>query len=209
MILYSYCLRYDSGAAPNPFWELCTLAICKPDIRRVANIGDWVVGLGSTNSPIGNIADCVVYAMQITDKMTLQEYDEYCRVHSPHKIPKSNSEIFEERVGDCIYDYSQGGQPVLRPGVHDISNQKGDLGGVNVLISQHFYYFGEKAVHLPASLTPIVHKTRKHKSIANEPYKDAFVTWIEKLGCTPNKVHGEPQLKKKFILEGDISNCRC
>lgn len=209
MILYSYCLRYDSGAAPNPFWELCTLAICKPDIRRVANIGDWVVGLGSTNSPIGNIADCVVYAMQITDKMTLQKYDEYCRVHSPHKIPKWDSEIFEERVGDCIYYYSQGEQPVLRPGVHDISNQKGDLGGVNVLISQHFYYFGEKAVHLPASLTPIVHKTPNHKSTANEPYKDAFVTWIEKLGCTPNKVHGEPQLKKKFILEGDISNCRC
>ncbi|WP_442940102.1 hypothetical protein [Nostoc sp.] len=38
MRLFSYCLTCDSGAAPNPFWELCTLAICKPRIRRVANI---------------------------------------------------------------------------------------------------------------------------------------------------------------------------
>lgn len=209
MRLFSYCLRYDDGAAPNPFWELCTLAICKPVIRRVAKIGDWVIGLGSTQSPIGNIADCVVYAMKVTDKMTLQKYDEFCRFHSPHKIPKWDSEIFKYRVGDCIYDYSQGEPPVLRPGVHDISNKKGDLGGVNVLISQHFYYFGEKAVHLPASLTPIVHKNQGHKSTANHPYVDEFVTWIESLRYTPNQVHGEPQLKKEFILEGDISNCPC
>ena len=63
MRLFSYCLTCDSGAAPNPFWELCTLAICKPVIRRVASIGDWVLGFGSTHSPIGNIADYVVYAM--------------------------------------------------------------------------------------------------------------------------------------------------
>ncbi|MBC6430710.1 hypothetical protein FM036_07630 [Nostoc sp. HG1] len=209
MKLFSYCLRYDKGAAPNPFWDLCTLAICKPDIRQVANIGDWVVGLGSKNSPIGDIADCVVYAMQVTDKMKLQEYDEFCRVHSPHKIPKWESKIFKERVGDCIYDYSEGEPPVLRPSVHDISNQKKDLGGVNVLISRHFYYFGEKAVHLPASLTPIVHNSPGYKSPQNEPYKDEFVTWIENSSYKPNKLHGEPQFKKKFILGGDISKCRC
>ncbi|MDM9585194.1 hypothetical protein [Nostoc sp. GT001] len=205
MRLFSYCLRYDDGAAPNPFWELCTLAICKPVIRRAANIGDWIVGLGSTQSPIGNITDCIVYAMQVTDKMTLRKYDEFCRIYSPHKIPKWNSEIFEYRVGDCIYDYSQGEQPVLRPSVHDISNQKTDLGGINVLMSRHFYYFGDKAVHLPASFTPLVHKNQGHKSTANQPYVKPFVTWIDNLGYTPNQVHGEPQLKKEFILNPDIS----
>ncbi|WP_375504715.1 hypothetical protein [uncultured Nostoc sp.] len=101
MTLFSYCLPCDNGSAPNPFWELCTLAICKPDIRRVASIGDWVVGLGSKKSPIGDISNCVVYAMRVTDKMTFQEYDEFCRVHSPHKIPKRDSEIFKYHVGDC------------------------------------------------------------------------------------------------------------
>ncbi|MBN3873640.1 hypothetical protein [Nostoc sp. JL33] len=207
MRLFSYCLRYDDGAAPNPFWELCTLAICKPVIRRVASIGDWVVGFGSTQSPIGNIADSVVYAMKVTDKMTFQEYDEFCQVHSPHKIPKWDSKIFEYRVGDCIYDYSQAEQPVLRPSVHDISNQETDLGGINVLMSRHFYYFGDKAVQLPALLTPLVHNNQGHKSTANDPYVDEFVIWIDKLGYTPNQVHGEPQLKNEFIFNPHINGC--
>ena len=40
--LYSYCLPYDDGAAPNPFWGTCTLVICKPAIRRTARVGDWI-----------------------------------------------------------------------------------------------------------------------------------------------------------------------
>jgi hypothetical protein len=38
--LYSYCIPVDDGAAPNPFWDICTLVICKPVIRRTAQIGD-------------------------------------------------------------------------------------------------------------------------------------------------------------------------
>ncbi|MBD1805245.1 hypothetical protein H6F98_07250 [Microcoleus sp. FACHB-SPT15] len=208
MKLFSYCLRYDDGAAPNPFWELCTLAICKPAIRRAANIGDWVVGLGSAHSPIGNISSCIVYTMQVTDKMTQQEYDEFCRVHSPYKIPKWNSQKFEHRVGDCIYDYSQGTPPTLRASVHNESNREQDLGGVYVLMSRHFYYFGDKPIPLPTSLTPIIHAQQGHKSTANQPYVNEFVAWIENLGYVPNKVYGEPQLKKEFILAPDIgSHC--
>lgn len=40
MNIYSYVLRTDDGAAPNPFWGTCTLTICKPVIRRTAHIGD-------------------------------------------------------------------------------------------------------------------------------------------------------------------------
>ena len=52
----------------------------------------------------------------------------------------------------------------------------------------------------------IVRKGPGHKSEANDPYKDAFVTWIN--SYTPNKLHGEPQGKKKFTLERDITCCR-
>ncbi len=69
--LFSYCIPYDDGAAPNPFWGLCTLAICKPGIRRVAKEGDWVVGTGSVNSPAGDASGKVVYAMRVTQKMTM------------------------------------------------------------------------------------------------------------------------------------------
>ena len=40
--IYSYVLRIDDGAAPNPFWEICTLTICKPVIRRNAEY--WRLG---------------------------------------------------------------------------------------------------------------------------------------------------------------------
>jgi hypothetical protein len=45
--LYSYVVRSDSGFAPNPFGEYCTLACCKPQIRKRARVGDWIVGCGS------------------------------------------------------------------------------------------------------------------------------------------------------------------
>lgn len=68
MKLYSYRIPVDDGAAPNPYWDICTLVICKPAIRRTAQVGDWVIGTGSKNSPIGNIEDKLVYAMKVTDK---------------------------------------------------------------------------------------------------------------------------------------------
>jgi Nucleotide modification associated domain 2 len=75
--LFSYCIRYDIGSAPNPFWGLRTLAICKPNIRQSANVGDWVAGTGSAVSPIGNISDKVVYAMRVTHQMTMEDYDRF------------------------------------------------------------------------------------------------------------------------------------
>jgi hypothetical protein len=73
MTLFSYCLRSDMGAAPNPFWGVCTLVICKPAIRRTAKEGDWVVGLGAGASPLGDISDQVVYAMCVTRRMPMRE----------------------------------------------------------------------------------------------------------------------------------------
>jgi len=37
MKVYSYIVAYDSGFAPNPFHGICTLACCKPTIRRTAH----------------------------------------------------------------------------------------------------------------------------------------------------------------------------
>src|SRR5712671_5339411 len=34
MRLYSYVVARDFGFAPNPFFGVCTLATCKPDIRK-------------------------------------------------------------------------------------------------------------------------------------------------------------------------------
>lgn len=41
--IYRYVLMSDGGMAPNPRDELLTLATCKPEIRKHAREGDWVL----------------------------------------------------------------------------------------------------------------------------------------------------------------------
>ena len=207
MPLYSYCLRYDGGAAPNPYWGVCTLVICKGAIRRTAERGDWVVGLGSKASPIGDISGQVVYAMRVTDRMTMREYNRYCRGNLPGKIPKWRSGEFKKRVGDCVYDFSKPGRPRIRQSVHDERNRIVDLRGKNALLSEHFYYFGNRPRPLPKHLRPIVQQTQGNKSVANAPYVNAFVEWIEALRLQPNRLYGEPQLKYAIMARSARSVC--
>ena len=207
MTLYSYCLRYDDGAAPNPYWGVCTLVICKPAVRRSAKVGDWVVGIGSANSPIDNISTSVVYAMRITQRLSMQEYDNYCQDTQPEKIPDWSNFDFRRRVGDCIYDFGSPCNPQVRTSVHTEENRTTDLSGQNALLSDHFYYFGDNPIRLPDHLLPIVHPTQGHKSRANEQYAEDFVKWIEGLGCPPNHLLGEPQ-RKGVIISMDPDKCR-
>ena len=99
--IYSYVLRYDDGVAPNPYGGVCTLAICKPVIRKKAQVGDWVIGTGSFELGLG---DTLVYAMKITEVLSFKEYDILCRSKLHIKIPQINSDDIIERRGDCIYD---------------------------------------------------------------------------------------------------------
>jgi hypothetical protein len=208
MKLFSYCVRYDGGAAPNPFCGICTLVICKPKIRLVANKGDWIVGLGSVNSPIGDISSKVVYAMKVTEKMTMQKYDEYCQIYLQAKIPQWHSkDDYRLRLGDCIYDYSEGELPKMRLSVHDKRNRERDLSGEHALLSNHFFYFGNKPVELPNNLKAIIHTSQGHKSNANQPYVDEFVKWIN--GYEMNRLYGEPQLKSEFSIEREEIRSRC
>jgi hypothetical protein len=60
--VFSYIVARDFGFAPNPFFGWCTLATCKLEIRRTAQIGDWVLGTGSAGS---GHAGRAVYAMRV------------------------------------------------------------------------------------------------------------------------------------------------
>jgi hypothetical protein len=202
--LYSYCIRYDIGSAPNPFWGLCTLAICKPNIRQSANVGDWVVGTGSAVSPIGNISDEVVYAMCVTQKMTMEDYDRFTRSKLPYKIPLMTSTDPRRRSGDSIYDFSTS-PPLLRPSVHGEGNQKTDLKGGWVLLSNHYFYFGDSPVDLPEELLEIVKKGPGHKSNFDTYYVDAFIHWIHSFGYPPATLIGKPQME--VAIESSHSVC--
>src|SRR5439155_24525437 len=97
--LFTYVLRWDDGAAPNPFWGLCSLVICKPAIRRTATEGDWIAGTGSKKTPVGDMSGKLVYAMRVTRKMTMEAYDTFTRNERPEKIPDSRSKDWRRWLG--------------------------------------------------------------------------------------------------------------
>ena len=195
--IFSYVVRIDDGAAPNPFWGVCTLTICKPVIRRVAQINDWVIGTGSKNTKlqdgkIYDFSDSLVYAMKITDKKTLKEYDLYCKTKLKNKIPVWRTKDQRLRVGDCIYDYSKNDVPSVRKGVHNESNRQKDLNGLYALISTHFYYFGVDARPVPKSLKELIKKGRGHKKIENQKLIEKFENWI--IQFEKCKIYADPQM---------------
>ncbi len=97
MKLYSYIIIHDSGFAPNPFWGFCTLACCKPSIRRTAGKGDWVVGISSHAR--GNR---IVYAMEVTERpLSFEEY--FADPRFRQRIPNLNRKDIVYRCGDNIY----------------------------------------------------------------------------------------------------------
>ena len=208
MRLFTYRIPIDDGAAPNPFWGVCTLAICKPRIRSTAKKGDWVAGIGATRVE-GNTeySKKLVYAMKITeDPMPLDQYNGWCKEHLPEKIPDISLMDWRMHLGDCIYhDFDLGGNPQQRKGVHTEGNILRDIGGKNALVSKHFYYFGDRPIDIPDHLSGMVIQQQCHFSNKNDKYAVAFVNWIDALGLLPNELYGHPQIK--LDLRKDI-NCR-
>ena len=204
--IYSYILRFDDGAAPNPFWDICTLTICKPAIRRNARVGDWVIGTGSKNAKcndgkVYDLSNSIVYAMKISDIKTLSDYDNFCKTSLLRKIPVWRTTDWRLRMGDCIYDYSKGAAPLMRRGVHNENNRNRDLGGLNALLSDNFYYFGEGAIQLPVELNGIIKRNQGHRKIENIDLVMKFVKWIKQFKT--KKLYADPQMRSVFDTQLD------
>ncbi len=180
MELYTFCLKNDCGASPNPFGNYCTLALTKPAIRRSAKVGDWIVGFASPESGLKDASRRVVFAMKVTNVLSMSDYNDFCRKECAEKIPQRPSATYEQLVGDCIYDFIEGvDEPVLRPSVHDESNIDSDLKGKNVLISQHYVYWGNEAPELPQNLWKIIKKGKGHQVEKNRPFIKDFEKFIK------------------------------
>jgi len=203
--LFSYCVRTDDGVAPNPYGGVCTLAICKPAIRRTARIGDWILGHGSKEH---NSSNKLIYAMQIDRVLTLQDYDRYCQKHLPEKLPNPTS--FQQAVGDSIYDFSVD-PPNKRSSVHDSpENFITDMSGINVLLSKHFLYFGDKAILIPENLRDVLHPNQGHKKQKNDPYKEVFLKWINSVANNRwNLIQGNHEGMPDWLKDPESACKKC
>jgi hypothetical protein len=167
MNLYSYVVRVDGGVAPNPQGKYCTLACCKPTIRRTAEVGDWIVGCGSKET-VGQ--DMFVYAMKVKEVLTFEDYHQDKR--------------FKGRI-DNIYYKEEKKWVQSANNFHGKSDMKRDLSGRNVLISDEFFYLGEKSIPFPAEILSISKRGRNHKKLTDNTEDEKklinlFVRWVEK-----------------------------
>lgn len=153
--LFSYKIARDYGFAPNPFWGYCTLACCKPGIRRATQVGDWVVGGGSAKNKLRHK---VIFAMRVTEAMTFNEYWDDKRFQMKKPNIQNSSKYF---FGDNIYRDVIEGESAIQANSHhshsdgspNIANLERDIKTNRVLVSNDFIYFGSKAVSPPDDLS--------------------------------------------------------
>ena len=150
--VYSYCVARDYGFAPNPFYGVCTLATCKPIIRRKAAVGDFIVGTGSKG--LGQQGK-LVYAMSVSEVMSLDEYwaDPRFEVKKPNLAGS-----VKKRFGDNIYHSVNGfwcqedSHHSHENGTPNVENLQIDTGTDRMLVSEYFTYFGRNAPTIPNQL---------------------------------------------------------
>lgn len=191
--IYSYVVRYDSGFAPNPFYGHCTLATCKPSIRRSAAIGDWVVGSGSNDRSVRR-GGRLVYAMRVTEALT---FDEYCRDRRfESKKPYRNGSR-KQSCGDNIYfrdsveaAWQQRDSFHSRTdGTVNPDHVVRDTGVNRILISDDFLYFGGEGPAFPDSLTDQQGRSLCKTGIGLTTFDDAQLVenlehWIRSLAVS-------------------------
>jgi Nucleotide modification associated domain 2 len=188
--LYSYVVRYDSGFAPNPFYGICTLATCKPDIRKAARIGDWVVGTGSADKRIER-GGFLVYAMRVTEILTIREYWNDSRFRRKRPNLRGSWKLAS---GDNIYRWNAAkkGWDQLdsyhsRPnGSLNPDHRRKDTSVDRILISTDFVYFGGRGPQLPRRFrnqrgAGICKQGRGRKIIDDMELIQDFVAWLRSL----------------------------
>lgn len=184
MALYSYIITRDYGFAPNPFPPYCTLATCKPLIRKSANINDWIIGTGSAakNSQFKNK---LIYAMQVQEKMTYDQYWDDSRFS--YKRPVMNGSK-KQMYGDNIYHSNPDNIFIQEDSHHSLDagavNQKNydrDLPGRYVLISKNYWYWGRNAIDIPYDFINLIKQGIGQKKVDNVELINAFSNWIHAL----------------------------
>ena len=190
MKLLKYVITNDSGLAPNPFFGVCSLALCTPNHMN-ANLlpGDWIVGHSSKAT-----GHRLVYAMQLTKVLGMDEYFN----QFPEKHPNPYGSI-EQKYGDNMYFRENGRWLRLPSAEHNSVESFRQDQGRRVYLAQgenHFWYFGA-ANPLPdlsgfADQFPwLIQGQQGFGYIHDAERIPVFTTWLSSLG--QSGLRGQPR----------------
>ncbi|WP_428116405.1 hypothetical protein [Candidatus Poriferisodalis sp.] len=184
--LYTYVMPYDIGFAPNPYHGACTLATCKPGIRRTAQPGDWVVGIGSKQRCRKNL---MIYAMRVQEILSYDEYWESPRF--ARKKPFRAGSL-KQRYGDNVYHHTIDGREWVQEdsrhsldgGTPNPKHLKRDTSAPQVLVSTSFAYYGDQAIEIPVQFRvwdgkEILNTGPGYRRNFPAELRAEFIAWLE------------------------------
>jgi hypothetical protein len=175
----------DYGFAPNPFHGYCTLATCKPQIRRTAQLGDYVVGIGSVAQGRGGH---LVYCMQVEETLTFEDYWADNRFEENRPLLEGSR---KQQYGDNIYWRSKGEHWIQADSHHSLpdgspnpENLRSDTSVNRVLISSRFAYWGGTGPQLPSQFrdwegVDLANCGRGYRCKFPQDLVAGFIQWIE------------------------------
>ncbi|SCX26060.1 hypothetical protein DSM25558_3921 [Agrobacterium sp. DSM 25558] len=179
MAVYVYVVARDFGFAPNPFHGVCTLATCKPVVRRMASEGDWVIGMGG--GKLKAVNRCI-FAMRVTETLKFDEYWSDPRFRDKKPVRNGSRKMM---LGDNIYHQRDGSWQQANShhsrtdGSPDADNIKTDTGTDRVLISDNFFYFGKAAPEIPEQvLNSVGYKNLRGHRVFLEDKCRELLDWL-------------------------------
>lgn len=190
-----YVVDRDFGFAPNPFHGMCTLATCKPPIRKGARVGDWIVGMGGAR--LKATGRCV-YAMRVSETLTFNTYWADPRFLDKRPVRNGSRAMM---LGDNIYhrDAASGEWHQLdshhsqADGSPNPLNIAKDTGADRVLVSSDFYYFGSAAPVVPEHiLSALGYRNRRAHRVFDLAECAELISWIRCFRVAANKVFSNP-----------------
>lgn len=202
MKLLKYVMTHDSGLAPNPFFGVCSLALCTPNhVNANLSSGDWIVGHSSKST-----GRRLIYAMRLTKVLGMDEYFN----DFPEKRPNPHGSI-EQRYGDNMYFREDGRWRRLPSAEHNsVESFQKDHGRPVYLAegADHFWYFGASNP-MPelqgfADLFPWLIRDRHGIEYVRDAARiHAFAEWLSSLG--QSGLLGKPRDQEPIEASGYLT----
>jgi hypothetical protein len=142
--LYTYVMQHDAGLAPNPFWGLCTLAVCTPNHQGSrAAPGDWISGVSDKRRGYK-----LIHVMEVDERIHMDDYFRDVRFASKKPVLDG---IAQQRCGDNFYSRDEVGRWISHATRYHTGPNclKQDTRHPWVFVARRFWYFGRKAVDIP------------------------------------------------------------
>lgn len=212
--IFRYIVHHDMGFAPNPFYGICTLACCKPDIRKAAVEGDYVIGFGSKN---GGNRGRLVYWMVVDEIVQFDDY--WSDPRFQNKRPQFGKSL-TLTFGDNIYHRCpQTGDWLQEESFHSDPNSLIGLGNIkrdthrtdNVLIAREYVYWGGNGPIVPERFKPLMRDGARYaRAIEDRDLADQFIEWLKSF--EERGYHSEPAMwtmdkKIRCFFKPEVAKC--